>query len=74
MDSITDSMDMNFSRLQNFVMDRTAWHAAIHGVTISQTLLLNGTELKCTKIVKFYIIEYGVSSTEMVIKNLITSE
>ena len=39
LDGITDSMDMNLSELQEFVMDREAWRAAIHGVTKSQTRL-----------------------------------
>ena len=37
LDDITDSMDMGLGRLQELVMDREAWHAAIHGVTKSRT-------------------------------------
>ena len=37
MDGITDGMDMSFSRLQELVMDREAWHAAVYGVTKSWT-------------------------------------
>ena len=39
MDGITDSMDMGLSKLQESVMDREAWRAALHGVTKSQTRL-----------------------------------
>ena len=41
LDSITDSMDMSLSELQELVMDREAWRAVIHGVIKSRTRLSN---------------------------------
>ena len=45
MDDVTDLIDMSLSMLQEFLMDREAWHAAVHGVSKSWTRLSDFTEL-----------------------------
>ena len=57
LDSITDSMDMNVSKLQEIVQDRGAWHAAVYGVAKSQTQLSDQTTT--TIIHRFWKLGHG---------------
>ena len=50
LDGITDSMGMSSSKIQELVMDREAWRAAIHGVAKSWTQLSNRTELRSLRL------------------------
>ena len=47
LDGITNSMDMSLTRLSESLMNRGAWHAAVHGITKSRTRLSDWTELMC---------------------------
>ena len=72
MDGITDSMDMGLSKLQESVMDREAWRAALHGVTKSQTRLRDASHHSIQLVLNNYPLTDCVDQQMNVVSQKIT--